>query len=143
MLEVTFSCFFIHSVFFQFDCLPDWAKKTMSEHKGDERKFIYSTSDLEEGRTHDIYWNAAQFELIYTHKVIDDLLMPNFDLIFFNRKPLKASRFKLPYPERLKTLISYRTLICNMFDKVSFPNIALGLRRTGYVVLTTIQQQFS
>lgn len=56
-------------VFFQFDCLPEWAKKTMDEHRLDKREYIYSYRELEEGYTHDIYWNAAQFELVFTHKV--------------------------------------------------------------------------
>ncbi|VDN21257.1 unnamed protein product [Gongylonema pulchrum] len=51
-----------------FDCLPDWAKKTMDEHRHDKRKHIYTYRELEEGRTHDPYWNAAQFELVYTHR---------------------------------------------------------------------------
>lgn len=41
----------------------------MSQHKKDEKKFIYTFEDLEDARTHDPYWNAAQLELVYQHKV--------------------------------------------------------------------------
>lgn len=47
-----------------FECLPDWALKTLEEHAGDLREYLYSTADLEAARTHDQYWNAAQRELL-------------------------------------------------------------------------------
>lgn len=52
-----------------FDCLPAWARQTMKKHEDDKRQVIYSVEDLEAGKTHDPYWNAAQFELIHTHKM--------------------------------------------------------------------------
>lgn len=47
-------------------CLPDWVHKTMREHAGDERQFIYSLEQLENGETHDELWNAAQREMVAT-----------------------------------------------------------------------------
>nr|CDP90828.1 Bm3175, isoform a [Brugia malayi] len=58
-----------------FDCLPEWAKKAMDEHRHDKREYIYSYKELEEGCTHDVYWNAAQFELVFTHKMSGYLRM--------------------------------------------------------------------
>ncbi|VDN01580.1 unnamed protein product [Thelazia callipaeda] len=58
-----------------FDCLPDWAKKTMDEHQRDKREYIYNYKELEEGRTHDVFWNAAQFELVFAHKMSGYLRM--------------------------------------------------------------------
>lgn len=43
--------------------LPDWAKKTIQETAGDPRPYLYSLSELEEARTHDPVWNAAQRQL--------------------------------------------------------------------------------
>lgn len=43
--------------------LPAWAQKTLAEHQGDPRPWIYSLEDLTEARTHDDVWNAAQREL--------------------------------------------------------------------------------
>ena len=47
----------------------DWAKKTQREHARDEREFIYSLDQLEQGRTHDPLWNAAQLEMVRRGKM--------------------------------------------------------------------------
>ncbi len=52
-----------------FDGLPDWARKTLADHAGDRREYIYSPEELENGRTHDLYWNAAQTEMMVTGKM--------------------------------------------------------------------------
>ncbi|MDH3664694.1 MAG: deoxyribodipyrimidine photo-lyase [Alphaproteobacteria bacterium] len=44
-------------------CLPDWARKTLAEHKDDERQHHYTRKELEAGETHDPYWNAAMAEM--------------------------------------------------------------------------------
>jgi deoxyribodipyrimidine photo-lyase len=46
--------------------LPDWVKKTLSEHAPDERNPTYTAEQLEAARTHDEIWNAAQRELVST-----------------------------------------------------------------------------
>ena len=51
------------------DCLPEWALKTLKQHENDPRKYIYSLEELENGKTHDPYWNAAQKEMVYTGKM--------------------------------------------------------------------------
>ncbi|WP_243359886.1 deoxyribodipyrimidine photo-lyase [Fundidesulfovibrio terrae] len=51
------------------DCYPDWAKKTLDKHARDPRPYLYSPSELEEGRTHDPAWNAAQREMTLTGKM--------------------------------------------------------------------------
>lgn len=52
-----------------FDCLPDWAKNTLTAHKNDKRVYIYSTEEFELAKTHDRYWNAAQVEMVKTGKM--------------------------------------------------------------------------
>lgn len=47
----------------RYDCLPDWAKKTLAKHKDDEREHRYTRAELEAGKTHDSYWNAAMAEM--------------------------------------------------------------------------------
>ncbi len=47
----------------EFESLPDWAKKTMAEHKDDEREWEYTLEELEFSKTHDEIWNAAQTQL--------------------------------------------------------------------------------
>ncbi|MDX1527228.1 MAG: deoxyribodipyrimidine photo-lyase [Gammaproteobacteria bacterium] len=46
-----------------YDCLPDWAKKTLSRHKRDKRPQSYSRKSLEQSKTDDEYWNAAMTEM--------------------------------------------------------------------------------
>ncbi len=52
-----------------FSGLPGWCKKTLGEHERDGREYTYSLSELEEARTHDPYWNAAQVEMVKTGKM--------------------------------------------------------------------------
>ena len=47
-------------------CLPAWAQTTLSNHANDPREYIYSYSELEQGKTHDPYWNAAQNQMTAT-----------------------------------------------------------------------------
>lgn len=49
-----------------FKGFPEWAKKTLSDHKKDEREFVYSLKKFEEAKTHEDLWNAAQNELLKT-----------------------------------------------------------------------------
>jgi deoxyribodipyrimidine photo-lyase len=46
-----------------YDSLPEWAKKTLSEHENDERPYLYTFEQLENCETHDDLWNAAQCQL--------------------------------------------------------------------------------
>jgi deoxyribodipyrimidine photo-lyase len=44
-------------------CLPTWAQTTLAKHTGDPRPDIYTRRELEDARTGDALWNAAQREL--------------------------------------------------------------------------------
>lgn len=46
-----------------YDSLPDWARATLEEHAGDDRPHLYTLKELDEGRTYDPVWNAAQRQL--------------------------------------------------------------------------------
>lgn len=52
-----------------YDSIPTWAKATLDKHRGDRRQYQYLLKDLEEAKTHDPYWNAAQMEMILTGKM--------------------------------------------------------------------------
>lgn len=51
------------------DCLPEWARKTLQGHINDPRPYQYTLDELENAKTHDPYWNAAQQEMVYTGKM--------------------------------------------------------------------------
>jgi deoxyribodipyrimidine photo-lyase len=48
---------------------PIWARRSLDEHRSDPRDHIYSLEELENAKTHDPLWNAAQTELLKTGKI--------------------------------------------------------------------------
>jgi deoxyribodipyrimidine photo-lyase len=52
-----------------FDGFPEWAKKTLNEHRKDKREFTYNLEQFEKAKTHDDLWNAAQIEMVKTGKM--------------------------------------------------------------------------
>lgn len=52
-----------------FEAVPAWAKASLTKHLADPRPYHYGLSDLENARTHDPYWNAAQREMAITGKM--------------------------------------------------------------------------
>ena len=47
----------------EYESLPEWARRTMDEHRGDERPELYTLEQLEAAQTSDEIWNAAQRQL--------------------------------------------------------------------------------
>lgn len=52
-----------------FSAFPDWAKKTLNEHRKDVRTHIYSFEEFERGLTHESLWNACQIDLVQSAKL--------------------------------------------------------------------------
>jgi deoxyribodipyrimidine photo-lyase len=52
-----------------FKGFPDWAKKTLNDHKKDDREYVYSLKQFEKAKTHEDLWNAAQIQLVNTGKL--------------------------------------------------------------------------
>jgi deoxyribodipyrimidine photo-lyase len=79
---------FVHynAVYDSIKCLPRWAIKTLTDHKKDHRKYIYTLGQLEQARTHDPYWNAAQQEMVVTGK------MHNYMRMYWGKKILEWSK---------------------------------------------------
>ena len=61
-------CYY-NSNYDSFKGFPDWAKKTLNDHKKDEREFVYTLKKFEEAKTHEDLWNAAQMQLLSTGKL--------------------------------------------------------------------------
>ncbi len=53
----------------RFEGFPEWAKKTLNDHRKDPREYIYSLEDFERANTHDPLWNAAQREMVQRGKM--------------------------------------------------------------------------
>ena len=49
--------------------IPDWAKRSLEAHGGDQREFVYTTAEFEAAVTHDELWNAAQMEMVKTGRM--------------------------------------------------------------------------
>jgi deoxyribodipyrimidine photo-lyase len=50
----------------KYACLPDWASRTLEEHRDDPRPARYTRQQLENASTNDPYWNAAMQEMLKT-----------------------------------------------------------------------------
>jgi deoxyribodipyrimidine photo-lyase len=67
--ELSMNFVFYNNKYDSFYGLPEWAKKTLGEHKKDKREYTYTLEQLENAETHDQYWNAAQKEMKITGKM--------------------------------------------------------------------------
>jgi deoxyribodipyrimidine photo-lyase len=67
--ELSMNFVFYNNNYDAFDGLPQWAKKTLREHKKDRREYTYTLEELENAEIHDPYWNAAQEEMRITGKM--------------------------------------------------------------------------
>jgi deoxyribodipyrimidine photo-lyase len=46
------------------DCAEDWAKRSIEEHRRDERERLYTFKQLENAETYDELWNAGQIQMV-------------------------------------------------------------------------------
>ncbi|MCB5261579.1 MAG: deoxyribodipyrimidine photo-lyase [Candidatus Cloacimonetes bacterium] len=67
--ELSMNFCFYNQLYDSAQCLPIWARKTLNDHLLDAREQQYSLDRLEEGETNDIYWNAAQKQMLSTGKM--------------------------------------------------------------------------
>jgi deoxyribodipyrimidine photo-lyase len=81
----------------QFDAIPQWAQKTLDEHRDDFRTTTYTRQEMENAETHDEYWNAAMLEMKYTG------FMHNYMRMYWGKKILEWSKT----PE-----LAFKTALC-------------------------------
>jgi len=53
----------------RYEGLHAWARKSLDEHLGDARAYVYTDEQLERAETHDPLWNAAQREMVLTGRM--------------------------------------------------------------------------
>ena len=92
----------INFVFFQplydsLECLPNWAKQTLADHRKDNREHTYSTAQLLACSTHDPYWNAAMKEMIVSG------YMHNYMRMYWGKKILE---WRVSAESAYKTIIN-------------------------------------
>jgi deoxyribodipyrimidine photo-lyase len=84
--ELAMNFVFYDSDYDNFNCLPDWARKTLLEHARDPREYEYTVGELETAQTHDPYWNAAQKEMVHQGK------MHGYMRMYWGKKILEWTR---------------------------------------------------
>lgn len=84
--ELSMNFVFYNPHYDSFEGLPLWAQRTLLDHRGDRREYVYGGSELEVARTHDPYWNAAQNEMRVTGK------MHGYMRMYWGKKILEWSR---------------------------------------------------
>jgi len=84
--ELSINYVHYNDLYDEFEGLPNWVKATLGEHGNDRRDYVYSPEDLEQSRTHDSYWNAAQAEMRSSGK------MHGYMRMYWGKKILEWSR---------------------------------------------------
>lgn len=65
--------------------VPGWARKSLDEHAGDEREYVYDIDTLAACDTHDPHWNDAMREMVHTG------FMHNYMRMYWAKKILEWS----------------------------------------------------
>ncbi|MFW6292940.1 MAG: deoxyribodipyrimidine photo-lyase [Spirochaetota bacterium] len=63
--------------------LPGWARKTLADHRSDEREYRYTREELLAAQTHDPHWNNATREMLLTGH------MHNYMRMYWGKKILE------------------------------------------------------
>ncbi len=114
--ELSMNFVFYNKDYDSYSNLPDWARKTLAEHKGDERDYIYTRKQLEDAETHDEYWNAAMKEMVHTG------YMHNYMRMYWGKKILEWSN--TPEHAYRTTLYLNNKYFLDGRDPNSFANVA-------------------
>ena len=100
--EVGFHTCVYKSNYDQYESLPEWALETLEEHSKDEREHIYSFDELENSKTHDEIWNAAQKQLK------EEGIIQNYLRMLWGKKILE-------WTEHPKTALNYMIQLNNKY----------------------------
>jgi deoxyribodipyrimidine photo-lyase len=114
--ELSMNFVFYNNDYDSYSNLPGWARKTLEEHKGDEREYTYTRKQLESAGTHDEYWNAAMKEMVHTG------YMHNYMRMYWGKKILEWSN--TPEHAYKTTLYLNNKYFLDGRDPNSFANVA-------------------
>lgn len=113
-------------IYDSFSCLPNWARETLMDHRGDEREHRYTRQEMEDAHTHDPYWNAAMKEMRYTG------YMHNYMRMYWGKKILEWCN--TPEYAYQTTLAINNKFFLDGRDPNSFANVGwiFGLHDRGW-----------
>jgi deoxyribodipyrimidine photo-lyase len=125
--ELSMNFVFYNNDYDSYSNLPGWARKTLEEHKGDEREYTYTRKQLENAGTHDEYWNAAMKEMVHTG------YMHNYMRMYWGKKILEWSN--TPEHAYKTTLYLNNKYFLDGRDPNSFANVAwvFGQHDRGWI----------
>ena len=81
--ELSFNFCYFNPDYDNYLCLPAWARDSLEKHERDLRPVQYSLDSLIAAATSDVYWNAAQNEMLVTGK------MHNYMRMYWGKKVLE------------------------------------------------------
>ncbi len=84
--ELSHNFIYYNDNYDKLNCLPCWAMNTLNFHRKDKREYVYTLEQFEKAKTHDIYWNAAQKEMVITGK------MHGYMRMYWGKKILEWSK---------------------------------------------------
>ena len=67
--ELSMNFVFYNDRYDSYEAIPEWARKSLRSHQKDKRQYLYHLEELEQAKTHDPYWNAAQREMVVKGKM--------------------------------------------------------------------------
>lgn len=95
--ELAINFVYYNKQYDNYESLPSWALKSLEKHRNDARLYLYNLNQLENYQTHDVYWNAAQREMVITGK------MHGYMRMYWGKKIIEWSRS----PETAYTTLVY------------------------------------
>ena len=101
--ELSFNLTYHNPNYDSLQALPPWVQQTMRDHIDNEREVVYTLEELEQARTHDELWNAAQREMVATGE------MHNYVRMLWGKNVLAWSR---TYEEAFETLVHLNNKYC-------------------------------
>ena len=114
--ELPMNFVFFQPLYDSYSSLPAFARKTLSEHEDDVRRYRYTRAQLEDAETHDEYWNAAMREMRATG------YMHNHMRMYWGKKILEWSG--TPQDAHATTLYLNNKYFIDGRDANSFANVA-------------------
>jgi hypothetical protein len=95
------------------DCAFPWAKESLLLHAKDKREYVYSYQQLEQAKTHDALWNAAQRQMVLEGKMHGFLRMYWAKKILeWTASPQEALAFGIKLNDRWRRARSTRRPAC-------------------------------
>ena len=67
--ELSMNFVFYNEKYDSYEAISEWARKSLRSHRKDKRQYLYRLEELEQAKTHDPYWNAAQREMVVKGKM--------------------------------------------------------------------------